>query len=585
MEEPSQIDNQEIKVDITISRSDDTKASVKSGWADGDVVFIFFKGVAAPKYLEMKYDGEKKWTPTAKHSLLASDLSGAADKKMTAIYLPYGSDYRVVASGGKFLLLAADSDENYSGHFYYQQQQTYTYEDKLKGSISLNVAQPASDEDRLVHFSVTGHDPAHTYYLAQDYMKPFSLADIKADGTVEKSEGHVGNKIPGYVDSGNGIVSFSGILDESAVGVENAKNYRFVIHDKTDLTAYSRTNVGTKPISKNMYIGIGSITDTDNWSHIMVPYFSVSPTKLVQFAPGNLIVNSGVFSFHANQYDITFKDVTAKWPEKSPADADYDGSNPDHNPIVRLLATPDRDLFRWDELTTETSIGPGVTSTYSKITYASTEYESINFGTINGHEDWHLAPDFMYLLGDAAVVANTGSFGSRDGTKYAKAVLTKGNGFPDLYLNATETQLGGTSGAFIFPDNWNDDWNTLDITRMKNNTGSMYNAGYSKLSGTVWGSSDTITMEVYLDLISKGAIFIPCNGLIDDTPFDPEKPTELLHNGPRNVGNIGGSWSGSRYVGMTAAAHFPNLFTTSWIYNNPCGITQYRAVRLCRDLN
>ena len=54
-------EEQDIVVNITISRTDvfeedpGTRATVKSTWDDGDVVFVFFSRIAPPKYLEMKY--------------------------------------------------------------------------------------------------------------------------------------------------------------------------------------------------------------------------------------------------------------------------------------------------------------------------------------------------------------------------------------------------------------------------------------------------------------------------------------------------------------------------------------------------
>ncbi|MBO7118163.1 MAG: hypothetical protein J6V81_05755, partial [Bacteroidales bacterium] len=42
--------------EITITRADDTKA-VKSAWESGDVVYVFFSDVAAPKYLKFTYSG------------------------------------------------------------------------------------------------------------------------------------------------------------------------------------------------------------------------------------------------------------------------------------------------------------------------------------------------------------------------------------------------------------------------------------------------------------------------------------------------------------------------------------------------
>ena len=92
-------------------------------------------------------------------------------------------------------------------------------------------------------------------------------------------------------------------------------------------------------------------------------------------------------------------------------------------------------------------------------------------------------------------------------------------------------------------------------------------------------------MEVYNDLIEHGAIFIPFNGIINDTnPSYTEK-----HSGPRQVGNAGGSWSGSHINGLDSdgneTAIYPNLVGGGLTLSNPCRIFECRAVRLCRDLN
>ena len=575
VEEPVQEENQEIKVNVTITCEgiDDTKAAtgnalVKTDFADEDVVFIFFRGRTAPKYLEMKYSSSTdNWTATRKGGLLESDITDGT-KQITAVYLPYGSDYSVFGSGGQFLLRKGDSSgPEYCGNFY-TCGTGYSYEgETFTATIKLSGYKPTGSEV-LVHYNVTGYTSGHQYYMAQDYLTPIYFDGINTDGvSVMKTVGHVGNRVTGYEDSVNGIISFSGIQDASAVNVE--KNYRFVIHDKTVrddaddyLSAYSRTDVGIKNINRSMYIGIGNISNATHWQHITQPYFSVSPTKLVEFAPGNLIKKKvGTYAFHANQYDITFKDQQAKFDEATA--------------VADLLATENRDLFRWDEVakydpenTDAHVIGPGVTTGNAGTTYYTTVYESIDFGTIAGHNDWHLAPDFVYLL--RYYPQPTGSFGCRGGSILACAVLTTENGFPDLYYMNGD-RLGGTSGFFVFPDNWDDEWNTESINTRLNKTNTNYNV-----------DSDDITMAKYSELIGHGAIFIPFNGIMNGANTRGE-----AHNGPRQVGNAGGSWSGSHIdpIDEQDRAIYPNLVGGGLTLSNPCRIFECRAVRLCRDLN
>lgn len=252
--------SQEIKVNLSINRTDaytDTKATVKTGWVNGDVIFVFFKGIAAPKYLEMRYDGTE-WTATSMNSLTVGDLLGAADKKMTAIYLPYGSTATVANDEGNFIF----SDLTYSGYFLQAELASYTYDTELKGRLNMTAPAPATDGDKHIHFDITGYTSSHAYYLSQDYVKPITFSRVSSDGIVSHAEGSMGDFIAGYHDSNNSIISFSGILDASAVG--SAKDYTFSIQDDTFGITYTR-DVGVKILSEAKYIGIGDISDGDKW--------------------------------------------------------------------------------------------------------------------------------------------------------------------------------------------------------------------------------------------------------------------------------------------------------------------------------
>lgn len=255
-------DDIEIEVNLTIARADDfasTKAAVKNAFADDDVVFVFFKGVVAPKYLEMKYNSSTDtWKSTAKNGLTSSDLSDAADKKMTAIYLPYGSTATVASSEGNFIF----SNITYSGYFLRAELVDYTLEGGiLSGTLSMSAPALTSDSDKLIHFDISGFTSGHDYKLYQDYVKPLTLTSVSAAGVISKNEGIMGAAITGYEDGS--MMSFSGILDASAVG--SAVDYQFSIDDLTSSTLYTR-DAGTKTLSTSKYIGIGAINNTEVWN-------------------------------------------------------------------------------------------------------------------------------------------------------------------------------------------------------------------------------------------------------------------------------------------------------------------------------
>jgi len=257
----AQDENQEIKFNFTVTRADiegQTKATVKSGWASGDVVFVFFNGVGDGKYLEVKYDGSN-WVCTRKNGLQVSDLSVSGT--LTAVFLPYGSALTVSDDSGSFVF-----SDTYSGHFYYQEGVSYTFNSEtmvLAATIKLAAAVSDVANDLLVHFDVSGYQSEHAYDLYQDYMKPIQFTGVSSTGSVNKSVGEKGDAITGYVDAANSILSFSGVLDASAYNTE--KDYQFSINDVTASVLYTR-DAGNKTLSANKYIGLGVLSNTTTWN-------------------------------------------------------------------------------------------------------------------------------------------------------------------------------------------------------------------------------------------------------------------------------------------------------------------------------
>ena len=201
--------SQALTFNLTVTHPDGagTKA-VKTGWEDGDVVFVFFSGAAAPRYLEMKYDGENEvWTQTPKNGTEEESfaLSGSSGT-MTAVYLPFGSDAAVEADGTKFKF----SKTCYSYYFVAEKADYEVVDGEVKGTLAMVLPEGfvqfymwESDE------SVAHSDGAYT--LGIDAVIPVGVASISADGTVtETSNKAAKDDLPGYA-YGSGYV-FSGKL-------------------------------------------------------------------------------------------------------------------------------------------------------------------------------------------------------------------------------------------------------------------------------------------------------------------------------------------------------------------------------------
>lgn len=272
---------EEIKVNLTISRADafadtpGTRVSVKDAWDEGDVVYVFFRGVPAPKYLEQKYT-EGQWVSTPKNGLTLDDLFAAREAEtveMTGIFFPYASDATVIALSSPEGCYAFDQLE-YSG-IYYQHQWSWWYYDAGEIHGELELAAPAIAQ-KYVHFDVTGFTDGHSYTFTQEYVKPIVFLRLDDRGCPVHTIWY-SSPIPGFVDKKRSILSFSGYLDDSALG--QSKDYTFNILDETTGTRYTRT-VPSKTISKNMAIGLGNLKDPAVWTAIGNPYISLEQTSM-----------------------------------------------------------------------------------------------------------------------------------------------------------------------------------------------------------------------------------------------------------------------------------------------------------------
>lgn len=217
----------EIRFSFSLQHPGGTKA-VKTAWEAGDVVFVFFSGVQAPKYLRLCYDASTdNWTPvemngTSPGSLGLTEGQGGT---MRAVYLPFGNALSVVADGGSFRF----SDTQYS----------YYLTASLPYSVSGGVVSgdfPMSVPEGYVQFFVT--DPAASdgaYSLGTDAVMPVGVQSVSADGVVTETTGKVaGDDMPGYAYQGGYL--FSGKL-VSGYETQYGGNYYFA---KTSVADGSR---------------------------------------------------------------------------------------------------------------------------------------------------------------------------------------------------------------------------------------------------------------------------------------------------------------------------------------------------------
>lgn len=507
-ETPGQNENEEIKVNFTITcaglTDDDTKAATaKTSFADNDVVFVFFKNLGGEvaesslvKYLQMKYNASKdEWTPTLMRGLTLDDIRNAADKRLTAIYMPYygtGHNPFFHSDGSIFF---EPSYIGYEGIFYKAEGIAYTYDSALTTETDINLQAAVGTHtswtgSKLVHFDVAGLNSSHTYYMTQDYVNPIKFtinSDCITVNTEMANNVYFGNDIPGYYDANLRIWSFSGVLSKSAV--DNSKEYRFLIHDKTDGSVYFY-NAGNHTISVNKKVSLGNIS---KWSHYSktTKYFSVAPTRLATFAPGNLqatyTAGTWTWGFAPNQYTALSNTGDTKNLAFSPETGEYTGEN------------GTIDLFCWvganSALTGVKQYGIHCSSTNDAYGNTAEESLKVDWGTtIDGSGTWRtLSEDELYWLIHRRRTLGNLHLSTINGVSYA--AFAKG-------------KVNGINGLIIFPDNYT---HPDGVTLPENVNGATNN-----FEGNDYTVADWENME------NNGAVFLPATKYRIDKGSGPE---------------------------------------------------------------
>lgn len=202
-----------------------TKA-VQTGWESGDVIFVFFDNVAAPRYLKMSYDGTR-WSYTQMNGTTEETLglTEGASGNMRAVYLPFGNELSVEADGTAFTF----SETTCS--YYLTATLAYTVaEGKVSGTFDMRIPEG------YIQFFLDDEDASSStaIELREPHLTPQGIASIAADGTITHTnvahgaplKGYVYNKIEKVAGESAGYL-FSGILASDARNT--ATDYHFTL--------------------------------------------------------------------------------------------------------------------------------------------------------------------------------------------------------------------------------------------------------------------------------------------------------------------------------------------------------------------
>ncbi len=218
---------------ITVNYGDGTKAA-KTGWENGDVVYVFFSTVEAPKYLKLSYNGT--WTATKYNGATEEDFDITSNGKMTAIYLPYGNSETVSAKNETSFVFG----NSYTSYYLKAEKADYTVSGGVVSGTLNMVAPEGFVQFAMPHTNGTTkffRETAVAYTLSEAHLTPCAFASVAADGTISNVTGYsAGDPITGYF-YGVGTartINFSGILDTPGVATDYA--FSFVNNNGTVAT-------------------------------------------------------------------------------------------------------------------------------------------------------------------------------------------------------------------------------------------------------------------------------------------------------------------------------------------------------------
>lgn len=252
-----------IVFNIQVNQADVQTKAVKTGWETGDVVYVFFSGAAAPKHLKMTFDGTS-WTSAeyngATHTPDALGLQNGDTGTMRAVFLPFGSDAVVSASGTSFIF-----DKTYYT-YYLTASLPYTVKDN-EVSGALNMLIP----DEYVQFFVEDASAVdEAYTLGTDAVIPVGVASIAADGTItETSDKVAGNDMTGYAYQGgylfsgklNGSYAYSGSYYFAKTKTADNSRADYFVSGKA-LSSHSAVKL---PANDNVYAVVSGTPNEGKW--------------------------------------------------------------------------------------------------------------------------------------------------------------------------------------------------------------------------------------------------------------------------------------------------------------------------------
>ena len=192
----------------------------KTGWEEGDVIFVFLHNFDLPKYLRLEYDGEE-WSSAemdgANESAGCLGLSNGGSGTLTAIYLP-AEDVTISDGADGYVFSRTDIPWYLSATAYYTVEKG-----RVKVADDLNFELPEGYFQMWI-----GDDADHTAELREPRLTPHCIASVSIDGSVNCVYSASGAPVKGVYDENTSGYFFTGMLDSNVLNHGVAFNFTLV---------------------------------------------------------------------------------------------------------------------------------------------------------------------------------------------------------------------------------------------------------------------------------------------------------------------------------------------------------------------
>ena len=224
----------------TLPGGAETKA-VKSGWEDGDAIFVTFSGVPCPKFLKMTYDNgtwvEKQMDEDSECDL---PLFEGDQGTMTAIFLPFAKDYTCYTDHGGIFVFS----EIYMSYYLTGQLPYKVVDGEISGCFDLKMP------DGFVQFYIEDKNAEEgKAMLWEPHLMPCAVTGVEDDGvSINVVELDPGKPVPGFAYGGGYV--FTGMLDAEAKNNPVTYNFTRFMGSGNIETASTATPHTMKPSGK-----------------------------------------------------------------------------------------------------------------------------------------------------------------------------------------------------------------------------------------------------------------------------------------------------------------------------------------------